>query len=207
MAVSLRHALAQALVVCGMVAVCPSSMAPVSFAASGELTTCAELRAWAEGFRDAAPSLDQFARFDQAQRRAIFGSVTPAVRAALWREQLTQLAEQPRWASTQHALFQDAMTVITTEVYERRPAALEALAVFRHRVDAAFTEPTERRVWFELGGVVTPGTATARVPYCDCNLAAQDCWGGALCANVACDLYSPGCGFAGASVCNGRCAW
>lgn len=204
MAVSLRHALAQALAVCGMVAVWPAFVVSVPSASSRTPTTCAELRVWAEAYRDATPTLDEFARFDRAQRRAMFGAVAPSVRAALWREQMRRLGRQSRWSPAQRGLFRDASAQITPELYEQEPVALGALVVLKSQVDAAFAIPGERRVWLDLGDMVAATTA-ARAPYCDCNLSSQDCWGGALCASVACTPFSPGCGFLGASVCNGRC--
>lgn len=209
MAVSLRHALALTVVVCGMVAVCPTFVSPVSVASPGTPTTCAQLRAWAEAYRDATVTLDEFARFDRARRGAVFAAIAPAVRATLWREHLLRQSRQTAWSVAQRALFLEALPLVTPELYEQHPDALLALERFAEKVNITFTENAEKRAWFDLAGPgpVLPLAPISQVPWCNCSLAFQDCFGGAPCNDNPCKAFGPGCGMAGAYSCDGRCAW
>ena len=200
MAVTLRHALAHALAVCGMIAVFPAFIASTAFPAEAP-RTCDELRVWAEAYRDATPTLDDFARFDAVEQRAVFGVLAPRVRAAVWREHLRRLEGLSHWSTAQRDLLREARLFTTPALYEQRPARLLELANLKRRVDAMFVTPAERKVWFELG---TVPTATSLAPDCNCNTLEQDCWA-SVCTAGGCNWSSPGCGFFLNNVCNGRC--
>lgn len=191
------------LAACGVLL---ASVALVSFATPvTPNSACEELRAWAEMYEGTSPSLDELAHMDRAHRRAVFSAVSSDVRASLFREHLRRFDAQADLSAAQRALIREAMTLVTPELYERQPAALEALGEFRRRAEPAFVEHT--RVWFDLTTVSdAPAMPRAlfQAPPCDCNGAQQDCWFGRPCMGSAC-TYGWGCGYALVYECNGLC--
>lgn len=207
MAVPFRHALARALAVCGMIAVGPMFAIPNATMASETPSACAELRSWAEAYREVTPTptLDDFGRLDRAHRVALFGAVTPAVRSALWQERLRRLAQEPNWSTSERALFHEAPVFMTPAFYEQSPDAILALRAFEKKVAAVFVTTARKRVWYDLVNPFPSVLEVAQIPWCDCNLDFQDCWGGAPCNGSPCKDFGPGCGFGGGFGCNGRC--
>lgn len=169
-------------------------------------SACDQLRAWAAPYKNASPTLDEVATFDRAHRLAIFGALTPTVRASLWREQLQRFDAQSGLTSEQHALIREAVTMARPELYEGNQKATEAYGSFWRRAAPAFTSASHRRAWFDLGSVVpgVPPTAS-RVPYCECSLAEGSYGCARGCITSWCNSWGPGCGSIGYSHCDGMC--
>jgi hypothetical protein len=188
-------------------------------AASG--SSCMELRRWAQSYRGTSPTLDQLARYDRAHRIAIFNTVSPQVRAALWQEQLRRFDQRPDLSLAQRQLIGEARELITPELYEHSPVVTASFKDLTSRVDKAFTAREQKQVLSILAfATVAPRTqatslwdkltspfiANAQAPNCECNsnFGAWECLSGG-CPYSACNWIS-GCGFGGQYVCNGLCS-
>jgi hypothetical protein len=199
----------RALVVCGLLLASQAFVvsAPKSSASD---THCSSLRRWAHAFEQTSLTLDQIARFDRPHRLAIFGAVTPSVRASLWREQLRRFESQPGLTATQRALVAEGRTLVTPALYEREPAAMHAYQQFWSRAAESFVSTEQRRAWSDLGSMAGAASAAARPPkkagadWCQCSTASGgfDC--GGVCIGGGCLEFS-GCGSSGTNWCNGIC--
>src|SRR5262249_8608636 len=98
---------------------------PASGAASG--SSCTEVRRWAQSYRGTSPTLDQLARYDRPHRIAIFNTVSPQVRAALWQEQLRRFDQRADLSLEQHQLIAEARELLTPEAYAHSPVVSPAM--------------------------------------------------------------------------------
>lgn len=210
-----------ALVVCGALVAGQALFvsAPVS-TSSG--SSCEALRVWAQPYQGKTPALDEMARFDRPHRKAIFNAIAPAVRAALWQEQLQRFDRQPALSPAQHALIAEGRALITPALYEHEQASLDAHAQFWTRANEAFDTPALKAAWLDLGSVVAgapaplqtsawdtltaPFRAHANTVDCNCNATypASDCVS-AICTKGGCSTWS-GCGPNWSAPCNGTCS-
>jgi hypothetical protein len=181
-------------------------------------SSCAELRRWAQPFTHTAPTLDQLAGYDRPHRVAIFNAVTPAVRSALWQEQLRRFDQRTDLSFSQHALINEARALTTPAFYNRDQAAQQTFLQFWSRADKAFTSPDQRRPWFTLASesdapqlrltismwdrLANPFVARADNVFCECSTG----WGGecSSCHVTGCTQFV-GCGPTGGWTCNGSC--
>jgi hypothetical protein len=199
----------RALTICGLL------LASQAFVVSAPRTSasdthCSSLRKWAHAFENTTLTLDQIARFDRPHRLAIFGAVSPSVRASLWREQLRRFEAQPDLTAAQRALIAEGRTLVTPALYEREAAAMHAYQQFWTRASEAFGSTEQRRNWSDLGSVAGAVSMAAKPPRtksaegCQCSNAHGlfDC--GGSCYVAGCDPY-PGCGPSGSAWCNGYC--
>lgn len=186
------------LVVCSafMVSFSPSSLVSAS--------SCAELLEWARPLAGTAPTLDEMGRYDRAHRRVLFSVLTPAVQAALWREQITRFSATPGLTATQRALAREGIALHTAALYEHDASARQAHAAFWQRAASAFSDPQSQRAWTDLG-MSSSAAPVSAAPYCDCKLGGgtAQC-GGTSCGGGTCTLVS-GCGTSGLETCNGLC--
>lgn len=185
-------------------------------------TSCAALHHWAQQYRDASPSLEQLARFDRAHRIAIFNAVPATVRAGLWREQLRRFRAWPDLSGGQRAAIDDRLMQINQTIYEQA-AERAATRPAWTRIAPLFPRVEQRRVWFDLGavvsveGVAAPSlydrlgrpfrTATlGPTTWCECSFAYGnvECYPGG-CASSPC-TQKTGCGFTGTDTCSGMCS-
>ncbi len=193
----------------------------VSIPASGASgSSCTELRRWAQLYRGTSPTLAQLARYDRAHRIAVFNTVTPQVRAALWQEQLRRFDQRSDLSLAQHQLIADARGLVTPEAYAHSPVVTAAYKDLKARVGVAFAReqaqglailaytrvppPTQATtLWDKL---VNPFVARAQFPNCECNLnnGPSECASG-VCGGAGCNLLGSGCGFIGQDICNGMC--
>lgn len=210
----------RALVVCGLLVVCPALFVSLP-ASSRPDTSCAALKAWAQTYRGASLTLEDMARFDRSHRRAVFNVVTPERRAALWQEHLGRVGRRSDLSAPQLAIVQEAITLTTPALYDREPAATRAFTAFWRRAEGVFPPPHHRGVWFDLGPVdqapkslayslldrlSTPFVVHAQNPPCECNFdyPYHECDVG-YCPDGGCVQYW-GCGPGWAFMCTGRCA-
>jgi len=176
---------------------------------------CEALARWAEPYRGTSPTLDDVIRFDRARQIAIFNTIAPDARAALWQEHLRRFARRADLSDAQRALIAEAVGMATPALYERQPAAVQAFEQLWPRIDAAFTGEQER-AWFNFGPtaarqrssmrdrLASRFTANAQFSPCECNRGWQDCPWGICTDTIACNLVG-GCGHMGMFACNGMC--
>src|SRR5690349_2774700 len=122
--VSRRSTLALA-VCCGVLLASQALLVSVPTSAAAG-SSCTELRRWAQSYHGTAPTLDQLTHYDRAHRIAIFNTVTPEVRSALWHEQLTRFDTRADLTVAQHQLVAEAESVMTPAVYAHDPVATKA---------------------------------------------------------------------------------
>jgi hypothetical protein len=194
-----------ALVICIFVFTAGHSL--VSRSAAAPASACTALREWAQPYAGRLVTLDELARFDHAHRLAIYNAVAPEVRAALWREQMRRLGERSDLTAAQHALTEEAITLMTPALYRHEAEASRAFKQFSARAEGAFTAPDQQRAWFDLGSVVpgVSGLGVGQYPDCNCHLGGgtSQC-GGTSCVSAACNTFQ-GCGTGGLQICNGMC--
>lgn len=171
---------------------------------------CAELREWAaSAYSGRTPTLDELAHFDRAHRVAIFNTVSPPVRAALWREQLIRFSRTPELSATQRAVVEEGIALATPALYERSPAAVEAHRRLVPRIKREFSATQAgRRGWGDLGALGQPFRPAGAEAGCECNADPSgggwwDCLGG-TCRGGGCN-WVWGCGPMGDQWCNGTC--
>jgi hypothetical protein len=195
------------LLVCGLMAVCPTLSVSTPASTSKSASPCAQLRQWASEYRGPV-TLEALSSLDRAQRRAIFGLATPETRASLFRAHLMEVATRSDLSSTQLALIREGMTFATAAFYSRPrdPKLTEAFHQFWRRAASEFAAPSHRAVWFDLG---RSSPATTQVPYCSCNTTQFPHWGcqhGTICQSAACEPVLESCGPFLAHDCDGECA-
>lgn len=168
--------------------------------------TCAGLQRWAEAYRGTRPTLEQFARFDRDERRAIANVLTPAVLAELWQEQLRRFSRRSELSAEQRALAREAVGLTTTSLYTHNATAREAADVFWRRAERAFSSADHRRAFLDLGAVAeTPPPARTIAVACECNRLSPGANCGPLpCRATGCTHWT-GCGTFGNLLCNGEC--
>lgn len=192
------------------VLLCLTLVLPSSFADSR--SSCEVLRSWAaEAYAGTQPTIDQLARLDLDHRMAALGAVTPAVRAALWREHLTRFAARPDLSATQRALVHDAFDVVTPALYEGAPAALASARQLEVRVTAAFKGTAYEPAWLDIATfgetASLSGPITSEPPrHCNCSVLTTlgPCPLGKNCVPIECASAAI-CGFVGSIPCDGRC--
>jgi hypothetical protein len=206
MSLSLRRSLrtgVRGALLCAGLAVLVSQSATVRAKSS-----CAALQQWAQQYRDASFSLDQLANFDRAHRLAIFGTVSPEVRAALWREQIRRLGDRPDLTAAQRALTVEGVALLTPALYRHEPRATAAFQGFEQRVDRAFVTMADQRVWRDLGVLnrLVPDRRAMDVEFCECKvgLGSAQC-GGVPCGGAEGCRIIQACGFTGLQICDGMC--
>jgi hypothetical protein len=215
-----RRSTAALVVCCGVLLASQALLVsvPMSAASGG---SCSDLRRWAQSYKDASPSIEQLARYDRSHRSAIFNTVKPQVRSALWQEQLRRFDQRPDLTVTQHALIAEARGLMTPALYNYEPAAMKSFDEFWSRADKQFMSPTQRTGWFSListpvpdrsiasmlDKLVRPFVANAQTPWCECNTAfgASECASG-HCSGATCNWMASGCGPGLSKPCNGMCA-
>jgi hypothetical protein len=167
-------------------------------------SACEELHRWARAYEGKSPTLDELASYDRPHRLAIFNAVSPAVRSALWQEQLRRFEQRADLSTTQHALVREAIALATAALYRGEPAAREAFQTFWSRAENAFPLAVHKRAWFDLGG---RGDAARGGVTCNCNPSSvfADC-GGGTCPQAGCNFTGGGCGPIGNLNCTGLCS-
>ncbi len=186
--------------------VCAALMVSFSPSSSVSASSCAELLAWAQPLAGTAPTLDDMGRYDRAHRRALFSVLTPAVQAALWREQIASYGRRAERSPQQRARAMEAMTLLTPALYRHEPAARRAFDAFWTRASAAFGDAASQRAWSDLGGLAsTSAPVHATETDCNCKVGGGtgQC-GGVSCGRGSCALVS-GCGVSGLQTCDGLC--
>ncbi len=204
----------------GMLVSSPAFLAS-SFGTSTLSSTaaCDAIRRWAESYRGTTPSLEDFATFDRAHRVAVFGVISSRVRAMLWQEQLDRFLTRADLSPAQRAVVSDARPLFTSAFYEHEPTALQAFRAVWPRIDAAFKQADQRRVWFDLGAVVPRAQATvglwemltlplpapARALSCACKTGThEEC--SSCSSTIICQPTRFGCGAMMNQGCDGVCA-
>ncbi len=185
--------------------VCAALMVSFSPSSSVSANSCAELREWAAPLAKTSPTLDDMARYDRAHRHALFGVLTPAAQAALWREQITRFSGEPSLSSTKRGLAHEAIGLLTPALYRHEPASRQAWATFWQRASGAFADTQSQRAWTDLGANWSAPSSRAQQTYCECKIGGGtgQC-GGVSCVSGACTGVS-GCGVSGLETCNGMC--
>jgi hypothetical protein len=213
------------LVALGVCVLTPTLLVSIrTSATSAADSSCNALHEWASIYQGTTPTLETFAPFDRAHRRAIFNVLTPDVRSALWREQLRHVAQRPEWSGEQRALIAEAIDLATPVMYARDPVARRAAVEHWTRAQSAFPAAEQRRLLFELGGptprpgmsasapslwdrVTGPFRASAQpVPWCECSIQFQDCiWCVSPWPASTCQWQWDGCGPYMMFECDGVC--
>lgn len=192
------------------VLLCLTLVLPSSFADSR--SPCEALRTWAaEAYAGTQPTIDQLARLDLDHRMAALGAVTPAVRAALWREHLTRFAARPDLSPRQRALVREAFDIVTPALYEGTTAALAAARQLEARVTPAFAGTAYGPAWTDIATFGETASLsdpiTSEPPrYCHCSVLTTlgPCPRGKSCVPIECGSAAI-CGFVGSIPCDGRC--
>ncbi len=173
---------------------------------SASAKSCAELRTWAQPLAGTLSTLDDIARYDRPHRRALFSALTPAVQAALWREQITRFAEYPNVPPPQRILAREAIGLITPALYRHEATATQAFTAFWQRAKTAFADPMSKRAWTNVGALSTSLIERGHADqlFCDCSKSwATECPSG-VCADAAC-TQTISCGPLALYVCDGIC--
>lgn len=162
---------------------------------------CETLRAWARPFANRSLTLAQFLAYDAGQQRAIFGEVTPGVRAALWREHLNQIAQRPEFTTRQRAAIVAISVAATSEVYAGNAAARERMRELRKEHEAAFGRE-QLLIFYRLSRTAP----LAQEGGCDCmgGTGLWECYPLGCGGPVGCTAR-PGCGWMGMDICDGKC--
>jgi hypothetical protein len=217
--VSRRSTLALAIC-CGVLLASQALFVTIPASGASGSSTCSELRRWAQSYRGTSPTLEQLARYDRPHRIAIFNTVSPQVRAALWQEQLRRFDQRSDLSLAQHQLIAEARELVTPDAYAHSPVVSTAMKELKPRLGEAFTVREQRQALSVLAfTTVVPGTqattlwdklvnpfvANAQLPNCDCNTSngSFDCLS-ALCPSATCTWIS-GCGPFGLYICDGQC--
>lgn len=163
--------------------------------------TCESLREWARPFANRSLTLTQFLAYDAGQQRAIFGEVTPGVRAALWREHLNQIAQRPEFTPRQRAAIVAISAAATSEVYAGDSRARERMRELRKQHEGAF-DREELLIFYRLSGKAP----LAQQGGCDCVVGTGlwECYPLGCGGPVGCTAR-PGCGWMGTDICDGKC--
>jgi hypothetical protein len=185
-------------------------------------SSCEVLHEWAKAYTGTSPTIETLAPFDRAHRIAIFNAITPAVRSALWQEQLRRLARRSEFSDAQRQLIVEAIDLSTPAMYAKEPAARRAADEYWTRAKHAFPTRESRLLLFELGGpsastraranravpsvwdrLTGPFRAQAQpIPWCECSQVWQDCY---FCVSQLCRYQMDGCGPYSWFECDGRC--
>jgi len=174
---------------------------------SKSTSPCAQLQQWAQAYAGISPTLDHIAQYDRPHRVAIFNAVTPAVRSALWQEQLRRFDQRTDLSVQQHALINEGRSLATPAFYAHDPVATQAFQEFWPRVKNTFTAREHLRLWSDIGSVVRVDKFAASANgFCECNNGTPnyDCGGGS-CPSGGC-WQTAGCGPLGNLTCNGLCS-
>jgi hypothetical protein len=176
-------------------------------------TEVSAAQSWVNAHAGALPSsYEEFANFSLPYRRAIFGSLSPAVRSRLWSEQLNRyLVAHPDLPANQRAALRSAITMAADEsVFD--PERSDWSATHHARLSAVTDAAIQAFGSDEAHGLIANlGTSAAAVkpdagPPCDCSLVsnwcASRCIGAPYCV---CGISSGGCGTFWAYDCNGQC--
>ena len=193
-----------------------------STAASAAASSCEVLHEWAQAYKGTSPTLETLATFDRAHRGAIVSALTPAVRAALWQQQLRRLTQRSGFSDAQRQFIVEAIDLSTPAMYAREPAARRAADEYWTRARQVFPTRESRLPLFELGGPSTPARPSATrtaatlwdrvtgpfrasaqpAPWCDCSIDWQDCY---WCVDGYCRWQNSSCGPYGWFECDGTC--
>jgi hypothetical protein len=185
---------------------------------------CERSTEWASAHSATLPqTLEGLAAYPVAYRPAILTTLTPEVKAAMWKEHLARWANSSR--PDQRDVIRRAMEFATAEVF-RDPKANQATA--RSIVDdgqRVFGAQVAKQVFTQLGETaVTPhrdlqslrlyaaesvrSWFTAAADFGDCTCSVTDDWCNSTyyCrAGTSCTVFSWGCGSFGLFSCDGIC--
>ncbi len=218
MAPVFRRSTTALVVCCGLLLASQALVVSLPTSAASK-STCEALRHWAQPFTHTAPTLDQLSAYDRPHRIAIFNAVSPAVRSALWQEQLRRIDQRSDLTTEQHALLNEAENLVTPEFYNHDAAARKTFLQFWPRVEKAFPTREQIRPWYQIGTqnaapiqvqptlsmldkLSNPFVAKADQSFCECSTG----WGGECspCKLGGCTQFV-GCGPTGGWTCNGHC--
>jgi hypothetical protein len=168
---------------------------------------CVVAAAWVRAHHNALPTtLAELSRFSITYRRAIYGELPAATRAALWREHLEGFLRpgQPL-TGPQRAALREVIAQLPALTAKRADPA-RARSLGKH-LAGIFGRDLGRQIVATLGPASAPArTADARRPLCDCSFggAFNDCQGGTCTTNL-CSFTGDGCGAFWSEPCNGVC--
>jgi hypothetical protein len=208
-----------ALAACSFVLLA-SQMLVVSYPASAaSVSSCSELRRWAEPYRDSSPTLERVASLDRQHRIAVLNVLRPETQAALWREHLRQFTQQPDLSTDQRGLIAEGILLTTPALYRHDQAANRAMDNLDRRIRAQFTSRAQALPWVDLGTLSAPTPqrvslwdrlsaplrAEAQSQWCECTSQASEFWCPGSCGNSGSCHFGTGCGLDGRSICDGMC--
>ena len=165
---------------------------------------CAVAAAWVRAHPEALPTtLAGLSGYSRLYRRAIYDAATPAVREAMWREQLEgYLRPGSPLTEPQKAAVRQVITQLPklTAVHPDRVLARR----LRTQLSTQFDRQLLRQVFINLGPApAREPSAAGRKPLCDCD-GDGDCSEGQTCRPILCS-FTTGCGIGGADFCTGVC--
>jgi len=161
------------------------------------------------------------ASLDLAGQKAMFATLAPEMKGAIWRYQLaTYDAAHPELTVEQHRVMADSIFLIASGLYEdvypdgryALRAEIDALAAATR---AAFSAPVAAALFGHLGipeaGAPAPSPYSGAYTYdCTCNVSYDFCsfgTGSSYCTKFPrCNQSSWGCGWAFAQDCTGTCS-
>ncbi len=217
MAPVFRRSTTALVVCCGLLLASQALVVSLPTSAASK-STCEALRHWAQPFTHTAPTLDQLSAYDRPHRIAIFNAVSPAVRSALWQEQLRRIDQRSDLSAEQHLVIKDAQNLATPAFYNRDPAAMQSFSQFWPRAEKMFPTRDQIRPLYQIGfqsqapqiqptlsmfdKLARPFVAKADQSFCECSTNwSGECSG---CVGSGCTWVS-GCGPFGNWTCNGHC--
>jgi hypothetical protein len=118
---------------------------------------CVQLKQWAQANERSLPrTLDAFARLERGRRQAAFNVISAAEKASLWREQMQRLLQRTDLTSAERALANEALIVLTPEMYASPADARAASKALAAKVTATFMSDEHRRAFNDLGALGRP---------------------------------------------------
>jgi hypothetical protein len=217
MAPVFRRSTTALVVCCGLLLASQALVVSLPTSAASK-STCEALRHWAQPFTHTAPTLDQLSAYDRQHRIAIFNAVSPAVRSALWQEQLRRFDERSNLTTEQHSVINEVSRLATPAFYNQDPAARQSFSQFWPRAEKAFPTRDQIRPLYQIGSqnnappiqltlsmwdqLARPFVAKADNAFCECSTG----WNGECigCSLGGCTTWT-GCGPIGGWQCNGHC--
>ncbi len=191
-------------------------------AAASRSLPCERAAAWVKAHPGSLPrTLGEVEAFPIEYRRAIFDALSPADRAALWREQLRRIGARPGITNEQRAVIDLALSLATAENYGNQQRPRPEL---REQILRAFPDRRARQAFGELGSTQpTYSTVAANVVrvreflvasatvlaqgevqiQCACQLGDDWCWSG-TCKSAKCEKGGH-CGTLWWDPCDGMC--
>ncbi len=188
---------------------------------------------WVVAHSSSLPStIEAIQQYPIAYRRAIFSALTPAVRSALWRQQLTHFLQTAMLTVEQRAFVEKFIQLADEKAYSQVSATTGPLTNVCRDIARLFPEE-QRSVFGVLGSttdvnegliseagwirlterfrqsyiVQAAGKSVGRqVPWCTCNVGPYNCSCGSCgVPQAGCDTTDWGCGCGWLYQCNGQC--